>query len=213
MKTELLLIRHGESEGNRLHVFCGRTDVPLTDRGRMQAEATAEFLKDRTIHAFYSSPLSRAYDTCLATANRFGKSVEKVDGFAEIFGGEWENLSFDEITERYPEELKVWNEAIGLCRIPGGETPEQVQNRGYAALEAVAKAHPGQTVCIAAHGMLIRTVVTKIIGLPLEQLHTYPWAPNASVTTVEYEDGVFRLVEHGAREHLKELFTTFPTKI
>ena len=213
MKTELLLIRHGESEGNRFQVFCGRTDVALTDLGRQQAEATAEFLKDRTIHAFYASPLSRAYETCVAVANRHGKSVEKVADFAEIYGGKWEKMPFTAIKEQYPAELKVWNETIGLCRIPDGETPEQVQIRGYAALENVAKTHPGQTVCIAAHGMLIRTVVTKIIGLPLEQLHTYPWAPNASVTTVEYEDGVFRLVEHGAGEHLKDLFTTFPTKL
>jgi broad specificity phosphatase PhoE len=213
MKTELLLIRHGESEGNRFQVFCGRTDVALTDLGRKQAEATAEFLKDRPIHAFYASPLTRAYDTCVAVANRHGKPVTKVEGFAEIFGGAWETLPFTTIAAQYPAELKVWNETIGLSRIPGGETPQQVQERGYAALETVAAAHPGQTVCIAAHGMLIRTVVAKIIGLPLEQLHTYPWAPNASVTTVEYEDGVFRLVEHGASEHLKDLFTTFPTKL
>lgn len=213
MKTEILIIRHGQSEGNLHQVFCGQTDVALTDLGRKQAEVTAEYLKDRKIDGFYSSPLSRAYETALAAAKLHGKTVTKIEALAEVHGGAWENLSFCEIKEQYPEELRVWNEAIGLSRCPGGESPADVQERVYPAFEALAKENGGKTICVAAHGMVIRVFAAKIMGISMEELDSLPWAPNASVTAVEYENGVFRVVEHGCSDHLKEFVTTFPTKI
>ena len=213
MKTEILLIRHGQSEGNLQHVFCGQTDVALTETGRKQAEVTAEYLKDRNIDRFYSSPLSRAYETALAAAKYHGKTVEKIEQIAEIYGGEWENVSFEEIKAKYPEELRVWNECIGKSRCPGGESPTDVQERVYPAFESLAKGNEGKTLCVAAHGMVIRVFAARILGISMEKLDSLPWAPNASVTTVEYENGGFRLVEHGYSDHLAELVTTFPDKI
>ena len=213
MKTEIFIIRHGQSQGNLKQVFCGQTDVALTELGRKQAEVTAEYLKDRHIDAFYASPLSRAYKTGVAAAKLHGKTVQKVPQLAEIYGGQWENLPFTEIKEKYPEELRIWNETIGKSRCPGGESAADVQKRVFAAVEQLAKENGGKTLCIAAHGMVIRTFVAQVMGISLDELEKLPWAPNASVTTVEYENGAFRLVEHGYSDHLEGLATTFPTKI
>ena len=213
----LYVARHGQpaldgmTKGGDFEFPSG--DFCLTALGRKQAEVTAEYLKDRKIDAFYSSPLSRAYETGLAAAKFHGKTVAKIEALAEVHGGAWENLSFDEIKERYPEELRVWNEAIGRSRCPGGESPTDVLERVYPAFKTLAEENQGKTLCVAAHGMVIRVFVAKLMGISMEELDTLPWAPNASVTAVEYENGAFRVVEHGYSAHLKEFVTTFPTKI
>lgn len=213
MKTTLLLIRHGESVANLGKYFAGQTDVPLTERGRKQAELTAEHLKDRQIDVFCASPLSRAYETGLAAAKHHGKTVEKVPGLREINGGEWEQLTFEEITLRYPEDARVWNENIGLSRPTGGESPEEVQERVYAALELLARENSGRVLCIASHGMAIRAFCGRVLGLPMERLKELPFPSNASVTTVEYEGGRFSMTHYSEDDHMGELVTALPKTI
>jgi len=209
MKTTLLLIRHGESEGNLRRVFCGNTDIPLTERGRQQAACTGEFLKDRTIHAVYSSPLSRAYDTALAVAAHHGLPVTPEPDLAEICGGRWEGLSFTEIAERYPESYAVWQTNIGRCQCPEGESVLSVQTRLYACAQRLAAAHPGQTVCLATHAMAIRCLVGAVEHRTLDELHSMPWVSNASVTTLSWEDGIFTLERYSEDDHMTGLVTRF----
>lgn len=213
MKTTLLLIRHGESEANRQGFFGGQTDTPLTETGRRQAQITAEFLRHRHIDAFYASPLSRAYDTGLAAAAYHDLPVEKVGDLREIRGGEWETVSFGEIARRWPEDYRQWNESIGLSRCTGGESVIQVQQRVYGCLSALASRHPGQTLCVAVHAMVIRAFVGRVLQYPPERLRELPFPTNASVTAVEFESGAFRLVKYSEDDHMGAMKTAFPETI
>jgi len=213
MKTTLLLIRHGESAANLEKYFAGQTDVPLTERGHRQAELTAEYLKDRHIDAFFASPLRRAFDTGLAAARPHGKSVTAVRDLREISGGLWERMPFGEITARYPEDAAVWNENIGLSRPTGGESPEEVQIRVCAALEKLAKENPGRVLCAASHGMAIRVFCARVLGYDMAHLKELPFPTNASVTTVEYENGAFSMVHYSEDDHMGQLKTALPKTI
>lgn len=213
MKTTILLVRHGESLGNEKRIFCGRTDVPLTEKGRKQAQATAEYLKDAHMDAVFASPLDRAFETGTVIAAPHGLSVQADEGLLEIWGGYWEEKSFPEILALYPEDRNTWNDNIGLSRCTGGESVLEVQQRVYAHVEQLAQANAGKTILLATHAMATRSFVAKVMGLQPEEIKDLPWPTNASVTTVEYEDGSFHLVEFSHDEHLQDLITTLPGKI
>ena len=213
METRILMVRHGESLGNAQKLFCCRMDVPLTEKGLLQAKVTAGYLTDCPIDMVYASPLERAYRTGEEIAQDHGLPVQKDEGLMEIWGGEWEGKTFPEIMELYPEDRQVWNENIGLCRCTGGESVAEVQERVYAAVERLAQKHPGKTLLLATHAMATRSFIAKVKGLTLSQIKDLPWPTNASVTELTYEGGVFRLVEYSHDAHLKGLITDLPSTI
>lgn len=204
MKTRFILVRHGESEGNLTNRFAGHIDVPLTETGRKQAECTGEYLKNEKIDVFYSSQLTRAYETACIVAKHHKLPVTKVKGLNEINGGQWENKTYPEIKKAFPESYNLWQTNIGLVKCDGGESVLEVQQRVYATIKKIAEENAGKTVFIGFHGMALRSFITKITGVPLEKMHSdSAWASNASVTYVDYENGVFTLLEHSYDEHLK----------
>ena len=215
MKTRFILVRHGESQANLENRFAGQIDIPLTETGRMQAECTGEFLKNEKIDVFFSSELTRAYETACIVAKHHNLPVTKVKGLNEINGGEWENKSYPEIEKYFPDNYNVWNTTIGLTQCNGGENVLEVQQRVYSTIKKIAEENSGKTVFIGFHGMSLRSFITKITGVSLEKMHSDSvWASNASVTYVDYENGKFTLIEHSYDEHLKNkgLRTTLKLK-
>ncbi len=205
MKTRFIIIRHGESEGNLSNSFAGRIDVKLTPLGLKQGECTGEFLKNEKIDAFYSSSLSRAYITTKLAADHHNMPVTPRDDLMEINGGRWESLTYSSIKEQFPENYNNWITDIGNVHCEGGESVKEVRDRVYSAFEEIAKMHPDQTVCVGSHGMAIRAFVLKVLGLSLDEMHSgLPWVSNASVTYVDYEEGVFTLIEYGYDLHLEQ---------
>lgn len=211
--TRILLVRHGESLGNEKKIFCGRTDVPLTEKGRKQARATAEYLKNTHMDAVFASPLERAFETGAEIAKYHDIPVTADQGLLEIWGGYWEEKTFPEILALYPEDRSMWNENIGLSRCTGGESVLEVQERVYAHVDKLARENDGKTILLATHAMATRSFIAKVKGLKPDEIKDLPWPTNASVTTVEYENGTFRLVEFSHDAHLKDLITTLPGKI
>ncbi len=212
--TTLYFIRHGESQANLERRFAGSTDVPLTEKGREQAEKTAEFLQDIPFTAVYASDLVRAYETGLATARRHGLPVVQTPVLREIHAGEWEEQSFDDLRRLYAQDYSVWQNNIGLCTPTGGEPVAAMQQRIRRAVEEIVCRHPGETVCVATHATAIRVMEGLWTHTPLAELHTIPWVSNASVTVVAYdENGESRLVSRDLHDHLGALGTHLPANV
>ena len=212
--TRLLLIRHGESEGNRLGVFVGHTDLPLTDRGRQQAALTAQFLDPYPIDVLYASDLRRAYETALPLAERRGLPVHKDPQLREINGGDWEMKPFKELANLSPDDYRRWSEHLGACRCPGGESVAELQTRIRTEVDRLTALHAGKTICIATHATPIRVMKCVWLGLGLDQISSFGWAPNASVTLVEARaDGGYTLLLDGEDKHLAGLQTLLPKEI
>ncbi len=104
-EDECLLIfqRHGESYGNRYGVMSGQTDVPLTDRGILQAETAASTFASERVDEVYSSDLTRAATTAKYHADLRGLALHKNTGFREIHVGDWECRPKESVRERYGE--------------------------------------------------------------------------------------------------------------
>lgn len=210
--TKLLFIRHGQSESNLMGVFTGHTNVALTELGRRQAEATANYvIANYQVDCVYASDLQRAYQTGKAVADKLGLPVIAHTGLREIFAGEWEGQSFAYLYHTYPVTFgQVWRNDVGNSICDGGESVAQLQQRVAAAVLEIARANRGRTVVIATHATPIRTLECLYRGLPLSHMQSIPWVTNASVTQVHWENGVFTEVVSSYDQHLGEMISALP---
>lgn len=214
--TKIILIRHGQSEGNLREEFHGQYNSDLTEKGHLQAECTAEFLDSHHIDKIYASDIRRAYNTAVHTAVRRGLEVIKAPGMREIFAGKWEQMRFTDIAEKYPEEYGIWYNDISACRCPGGESVKELFVRVTQAFDKISAENDGKTVVIATHATPIRALFCHFDGLGVEAMQDTHWVPNASVSIVECDNnGSYRLTMRGECEHLVKagLLTALPKNI
>ena len=170
----LLLIRHGETAHNAEQLALGQADVPLTERGRAQAQAIAQAYAvardDGPIAAVYSSPLQRAINTARPLAEALGLPVQIEPGLIEMDIGEVEGKTFAELREQYPDFMRLWlSDSMAGARMPGGETLAEVQERAWASVEAIRGRRANETVAAVTHNFVILTILCRVLGLPLAQ--------------------------------------------
>lgn len=185
--TRMIFIRHGESTGNLHRRFYGQTDGPLTERGIAQALAAAEYLKDTRIDVAYASDLKRAYETGRIVAEPHGLTPIPSSRLREIYAGEWEDMVFEEILERYPETFGVWINDIGSSRPDGGESVAELYERINAEVWRIAEENDGKTVLVAIHATPIRVLNCYWLGADVRGTKNIGWVPNASVSVVDYD--------------------------
>jgi probable phosphoglycerate mutase len=152
MKTQLLLIRHGETTWNAEHRIQGQLDIPLSPLGVLQSARLAECLANEPIDAVYSSGQSRAWLTAAPLAARLGLEVIAEPRLRERSFGIFEGLTLDEAAERYPSEFKKWRERDPAWRPEGGESGQQLIDRVLSAVSDIGIKHPRQTVVLVSHG-------------------------------------------------------------
>ena len=152
---EIVLARHGETEWSRSGQHTGRTDVPLTEAGRNQAQIVGAALRNRRFEAVWTSPLSRAAETC-RLAGFEGVAVPK-DELMEWDYGEYEGRTTPEIRSERPG-WTLWSEGV-----PSGETIDQVGAR-VDQLLAEASSVPGDLL-LFAHGHVLRVLAARWLGL------------------------------------------------
>lgn len=151
---KLILVRHAESIWNEQGKYQGSADIPLSERGKREAKALAERLKDEKLDAAYSSHLSRAYDTATIVAEPHGIKVQPVPELAEMNFGEWEGLTYQEIKERFGvDAFETWMHDPEHVDIPGGEQFGDFADRIEEAMGRIVAAHSDdETILIVAHG-------------------------------------------------------------
>ena len=156
---EILLVRHGESEGNAQERMQGRTDLPLTERGRRQARALAGWLKGQGLgfEATYASPLLRAWETAeiLSGAGSVPAPVAE-PLLAELHAGALEGVTFADIAAQFPSYMERGVGGIGDFEEFGGESYDDVQARAVELrrrLEALYRESEARVVCVGHGGL------------------------------------------------------------
>lgn len=176
----LVLVRHGESEGNIRRIMQGHLDLPLTDAGREQARLVAARLASMPVAAIYSSPLSRSFETAQAIAGRCAVEVQAVAALREGGWGEAQGLTWTEVAAR-------WDISGGrpLAEvIPGAETPESLRSRAAAAVDELLDRHASDLAVCVTHAGTLAQLVAHLIGMPEGQLPRLRTG-NTAVTIVE----------------------------
>lgn len=184
---EIILVRHGETEYNRVDVFRGRVDLPLNERGRVQADAAADYLSTHGFEAFYSSPLLRAMQTAQAIAKLHGGEVHPLESFIDVDYGEWSGKSIDEIRDSWPREFAAWAKDPEIAVFPGGEAVREVRERLKEGLDRLAREHEG-TVLLVGHKLINRILICIVLGLP-----------TAGIWRVGQSNAAISFISHGNR--------------
>jgi phosphoserine phosphatase len=186
--TQIILARHGNTPWNKDKIFRGSRDIPLDDTGREEALALGEWLKDETIHAAYTSPLSRSRDTAGAIARHQRIGVTDLAGLADLSYGDWEGMPLTEVKLKYADLYRQWETAPHTVTFPKGESLEVLRNRALAAVEAVVQRHPNQTVLLVGHRAVNKVIIAALIGLD----NSHFWRIAQDTTCINR----FHLAEH-----------------
>jgi broad specificity phosphatase PhoE len=191
MTPKLILVRHGETQGESSIRYHGRTDVPLSDLGRTQMHAVrAALLKHGPLQFqwVFTSPLVRTSEGARLIA---GESAQLcvLEEFVEVHFGLFEGLTAEEIRQRYPEHYAQWSTdrlAPGYA-YPDGESraafAERV-NRGIGKMLSLwqPESHLAATALLVAHRGVIRTLVHHLTG-------SQPNVELGSIQVIELDGG------------------------
>ncbi|GLY20808.1 bifunctional RNase H/acid phosphatase [Micromonospora sp. NBRC 101691] len=191
--TRLVLVRHGQTEWTAQRRYSGRGDVPLSERGRDQARATAARVAALapTVAAVVSSPLSR----CTATARPIavalgGVPLRTSDDLVECDFGAWEGRTFAEVRQDWPGELDAWLASTAVAP-PDGESFTDVTVRVRRALRGLLDAYPGETVVVVSHVSPIKILLRDALAAGDAFLHRLYLDPaGVSVLDVWADGGV-----------------------
>ncbi len=205
--TELILIRHGETDWNRERRMQGQTDTPLSAVGRAQAAAVGERLAQHPFAALYSSDLSRAWDTAAAISHASGREIRREPALRERTFGIFEGLTYDEMAQRYPEAHARFATRDPDYAVPGGESPRQFFERSLTCLNAIVHAHAGACTVVVTHGLVLDTLHRAARNMSLEEKRDAPLL-NASLNTFRHEGGAWLEVAWGDVAHLAQVGVT-----
>jgi probable phosphoglycerate mutase len=183
--TRVLLVRHGLTDAVGTTLAGRQPGWPLNAAGRAQVRRLAEALARSAIQTVYTSPLERARETADAIAERRRVVPRLRPGLNEVDYGAWTGRTFTELSQ--VPEWDRFNRHRGLVRVPGGEMLCEVQARIAGELEALAAAHPGETIALVSHGDVIKSAIARCLGMPLDLLMRVEVQP-ASVSVIEVSE-------------------------
>lgn len=189
--TKLVLLRHGQTDWNSQHRFQGRADIPLNATGIAQAEAGRKALAEFDFDAVYASPLARTMQT--AQLVRPGSEIFTDPRLMEIDVGTWSGRTWEEVKAEVPDYDEMYAKGIDFRRSDTGETLAEVAARGLPAVQEIARQHPGKTVLVVAHGLLLNRVLHGLLGIGGRLLGGLG---NAHHSVLEYSHGDWRLLAH-----------------
>src|SRR5881275_2598411 len=206
--TRVLLIRHGQSEGNAEGRFGGHTATPLSVRGRLQSEVTARALSTENLTAIYSSDLTRAVETAMPLARLTGLDVEQTEAFRERSVGVMEGLTFEEAAEQHPEQYAALIRRDFEHVLLGGESYRQTLDRASRQLDDAIEQHKGGRIVFFAHTGTICILILHLMGA-LDAPELKPvWIATANCGIARFDlrdDGFVRVLAINDTRHLVEI--------
>lgn len=203
---KLYLVRHGESAWNVKHLYTGRTDVPLSGLGELQAERLGERLRSWEVKAIYASPLRRAQETAQPVA-ALKKLPLRLDArLEEIHHGTWEGNPANVIREQYADDYLTWRTQPHRVKMPDGESLQDVAVRVASFLQEALAEHADGNVVIVSHDAVLRVIVMQSLQMGLEYFWRWRF-DNAALSMLErLDDGHFRLALLNDAHHLDGIF-------
>lgn len=176
----IYITRHGETSWNAEDRICGWAEIPLTEKGRAQAEFLAEKVKGKGITRMLVSPLGRAQETARIANQQIRVPVETEERLMEQCFGDFEGE---------PRKSESYLEAKRniTCRYPGGESILDLCARVYDLLNEIPKKYPDDIILLVCHGVVSRVVHTYFEDLPIDQFGNYK-LDNCELKKYEYAE-------------------------
>jgi probable phosphoglycerate mutase len=184
--AHLTLIRHGETDSNRVHRFQGQMDVPLNANGLLQAERLGERLAGEHFEVGVVSDLSRARATAAPIAQRLNLAMWPDARWREQAFGVFEGLEVGDVLDQYADLWTQWVRHDADFVLPGGgESVRDFHARVWSALDTLAAAHVGQRVLVVTHGGVLDMVWRTVRGQSLSSARQCA-IPNAGINRLHW---------------------------
>ncbi len=199
--TDLLFIRHGETDWNREQRFQGQIDVPLNATGRAQAALLGARLAATPAELLFSSDLQRAQQTAAPLADAWGLPVQLLPALREQSFGVLEGLNLPTIQIQHAELWAQWLVHHADFALPGGESLRQFSARVLAAVQQLAQAHAGRSVAVVTHGGVLDMLWRNARHLSLDGLRDCA-IPNTGINRLRWDGGALQIVSWADDAHL-----------
>lgn len=186
----MIIVRHGESEWNKIHRYQGQLDAPLSELGVRQAHALAERLRHEQVAVCYTSPLQRCSHTMeIIAALHPEVPVHRDDDLMEIHHGDWQGKFADEVMAQYGEGLEEWRRHPMRSQMPNGESFSNVLRRTLAFKERVLAAHRDETraVVVSTHDVIIKILIADVLEMNMDGINRI-WLTNGSISMIDYRE-------------------------
>jgi probable phosphoglycerate mutase len=207
--TELILIRHGETDWNRELRFQGQVDVPLNAVGHEQARRLGQRLAGETADLLVCSDLTRTQQTALPISQQSmhpplqGASVLN-PALREQNFGTVDGMRVNDIQIQYPEAWAQWIQFHPDYAFAGGESTRQFHARVLAAVRALALAHAQQTLVLVTHGGVLDMIYRTARALPLSGPRQSE-IPNAGLNRVRIAGDAIEILTWADTQHLADM--------
>jgi probable phosphoglycerate mutase len=205
--TDIVLIRHGETEWNAIKRLQGHLDIALNEEGRRQAVALGRALAVEQFDAIYSSDLMRARQTAEQLAAGRGIPVHVDPGLRERCFGGFEGMLYADISERYPQAYAEWKARDIDARFPEGvhvaETLREFSQRAVDSIIRIANRHRHQKIALVTHGGVLECAYRAAQGIGFEHARDFDIL-NASVNRFLWDGTSLRLAQWGDVTHLEQ---------
>jgi probable phosphoglycerate mutase len=202
--TELVLIRHGETDMNRELRFQGHVNVGLNAIGLAQAQRLAARMAGETAHAVYVSDLLRARQTAEPIAGELALQPVPETGLREQSFGRVDGMRVDDIQRDHPDAWAGWLRFDEDLAMPEGESTRAFHARVIEAVQRVVAAHPEQTVVIVTHGGVLDMIYRTARSLGLSGPRQSD-IPNAGLNRIKVREGNFDILSWADTRHLADL--------
>lgn len=189
--TRILLIRHASTAETGKTLSGRLPGIPLSAKGRSEAQAMADALATLSISAVYGSPIERTVETATIIAAAHGIRVKKDKGLLEADYGNWSGKKLAQL--RKAPEWPLIQRAPSHAAFPGGETMRAMQNRIIEAIPRLAATHANETIVLVSHADPIKSYIAHALGMHLDQFQRIDIAP-ASLTRIDMHHGLPRIV-------------------
>ena len=212
LKTEFVIIRHGQTHGNVTRTLQGQRNTDLDDTGIRQVQLLALRLKNHPpFDAIYSSDLKRTMDTAQILVNSIGGTIIPEPQLREWHLGALQGRNWEELQIEYPEIMNSFRNSRVDVEVPGGERRSVMERRLAGCIDSLAAQHPGKRLLLVTHGGALRAIFRHIVGLPAAN-NLLPQTSNASYNSCTCTDGAWQMTcwndtAHLAPGMLQELVT------
>jgi len=167
-ETEIILIRHGETEWNSQKRMQGHSNSDLSEVGRGQIQALGELMKNVSFDHIYSSDSLRTRQTAEAITQYSGHTLQFDQRIREKNLGVFEGLTSTEAKERHPEVYRLFKTAGANYVIDEGESTQQLLERALEFIEEIRLRHPQERVVMVTHGGVVRVLMKHALGLSID---------------------------------------------
>ncbi len=193
--TTIYLVRHGATQANKENRFAGRTDEQLHPDGMEQVRQVGVRLQDKNIGGIFCGPLMRTVQSAEILSEMLHIPFAKIEGFNEINIPHWDGLTKDEIRQQHGDEYPTWLTAPHAFRLPGCETIQQVQERAVAAIKSLAEGHPGESLLVVSHLIVLRSLILFFRHMAIRDFRSIRIDNGSILCLSEAADGTMRVAD------------------